>query len=590
MVSHENKFNLKTLLQEALMKRITLITMFLLTLLLLHSNSNGETPGYNSNKAALLDISDPVLVKDVIPGGDSSLPSSLTTVNNTLFFRTSDNEISSLWKSDGTEEGTVQVEQFYYVDNLTKVKDELFFTASWSDDDIIVQGLWKSDGTEEGTVLVKQFDRFMGASELADVSGTLFFVEKQEYSSGTQLWKSNGTKEGTVMLREFETLILHLTNVNGTLFFEVASNIDNDEFWSELWKSDGTEAGTLRIRRFDIIYNLVEMGGLLYFVADDNELRSSDGTVNDTYLVKSFNENIIEYGNMSDVKGTLFFMVYNYDTYNYELWKSNGTNENTVWLKELGTPNNGYGWFTNVNGTLFFTERFEDISTTLWKSDGTVDGTVVVSDKSFSFMNSLSSIKGNLFFAADDGEHGSELWISNGTDKGTVMVADTYPSSGDSSPYGMTYVNGVVFFTADDGVHGTELWKIDVVPIIKKGLIKDSEGKDKFSVTMECEAFDDVTSETVEVTVGPFNTELSITDFLLKGKKLVYKKKDENGFEKFILNPSKGKVSFTAKKPSISDGVTNPITVGIKLGEWECLKVKDWTVKDGNGCVKYRYR
>lgn len=597
------------------MKRITQGIIFFLTFILLFSHARGEKAGHNSNNAkqliftskggdeqnrtgkrankAALDLNEPVLVKDLVPGEHSSFPELLTEVNNTLFFRAYNDKGYSLWKSDGTEQGTVKLKQFIYVSDLTKVGDTLFFVANWEPDDDFTRGLWKSDVTEEGTVPLKQLDEYMQTYESIDVNGTLFFVEAlPPYSSEAQLWKSNGTKEGTMMVKEFEApYILDLTDVNGTLFFQVRSDNDNDEFWNELWKSDGTEAGTVRIRRFDYIYNLVEMGGLLFFAADFNELRISDGTVNDTHLVKSMKKNIIILGNMINVKGTLFFMVYNTNISNYELWRSNGENAGSVAFKELGTLSSDYGWFTNVNGTLFFTERFEDISTTLWKSDGTGDGTVIVSDKFFSSIDSLSHIKGNLFFAADDGEHGSELWRSNGTDDGTVMVADSYPSSGNSSPYGMTYVNGSIFFTANDGVHGTELWKIDAEPIIKKGLIKNSEErKDKFSIKMECEAFDNVTPDTAEITVGPFHTELPITDFMKKGKKLVYKRKDENGFEKFILKPAKGNVIFTAKKHFISDGVTNPITVGIKLGEWECLRVKDWTVKEGNGYVKYKYR
>jgi len=49
-------------------------------------------------------------VKDIFPGLDTSDPNSLANINGTLFFRAAD-EISGneVWKSDGTEAGTVIV-------------------------------------------------------------------------------------------------------------------------------------------------------------------------------------------------------------------------------------------------------------------------------------------------------------------------------------------------------------------------------------------------------------------------------------------------------------------------------------------------
>jgi len=51
-----------------------------------------------------------VLVKDIVPGPDSSSPDLLTNVNGTLFFRARTNDTGfELWKSDGSAAGTVRV-------------------------------------------------------------------------------------------------------------------------------------------------------------------------------------------------------------------------------------------------------------------------------------------------------------------------------------------------------------------------------------------------------------------------------------------------------------------------------------------------
>jgi ELWxxDGT repeat protein len=68
----------------------------------------------------------------------------------------------------------------------------------------------------------------------------------------------------------------------------------------------------------------------------------------------------------------------------------------------------------------------------------------------------LTNVNGTLFFTADDGSTGRELWRSDGTVGGTIPVADIFTGSGSSSPSDLTHVNGTLYFAADDGVHGRE--------------------------------------------------------------------------------------------------------------------------------------
>src|SRR5207249_10641696 len=101
--------------------------------------------------------------------------------------------------------------------------------------------LWKSDGTEAGTVLVKDINpgpRGSEPSNLVDVNGTLFFTT----DSTGGLWKSDGTDTGTVPVNKGASAY-ELVNVNGTLFF-----FSDGAQGPELWKSDGTEAGTVLVK------------------------------------------------------------------------------------------------------------------------------------------------------------------------------------------------------------------------------------------------------------------------------------------------------------------------------------------------------
>jgi trimeric autotransporter adhesin len=117
---------------------------------------------------------------------------------------------------------------------------------------------------------------------------------------------------------------------------------------------------------------------------------------------------------------------------------------------------------TNVNGTLFFTAS-NTLGNELWKTDGTVNGTVLVKDispgDSSSLPASLINIKGTVYFSAYD-EKGNELWKSDGTANGTVLVKDIRTAAG-SDPSGLINVNDTLYFVANDNVNGRELWKSD---------------------------------------------------------------------------------------------------------------------------------
>ncbi len=126
-------------------------------------------------------------------------------------------------------------------------------------------------------------------------------------------------------------------------------------------------------------------------------------------------------------------------------------------------------FMVDLDGVLFFSAQPATMANRqLWKSDGTLTGTLMVSS-----MNpywEIVAMNGWVYFRSDDGGGaGMELWRSDGTT--TEMVADinTYSNSG-SNPSNLHAIGNTLFFAADDadvtpqpGDHGKELWKTDGV-------------------------------------------------------------------------------------------------------------------------------
>jgi ELWxxDGT repeat protein len=228
------------------------------------------------------------LVQDIRTGITGSSPGNLTVVGNKLYF-TADNGTNGieLWKY---ESGAASIVKDITPNTggfgptlLTAVGNTLYFVADSTGN--FKQQLWKSDGTDAGTVRVKNNlaeapNLGFGPIGLTATGSTLYFTTNDP-ATGLELWKSDGTDTGTKLVSDIWTgtnganpnssFPDSLVNFNGSLYFAASEPTNGREVWS----SDGTALGTRRVSNINPATGdaspakLTAVGTRLFFTASD---------------------------------------------------------------------------------------------------------------------------------------------------------------------------------------------------------------------------------------------------------------------------------------------------------------------------------
>ena len=386
---------------------------------------------------------------------------------NTLFFRANDGVNGlELWKSDGTEAGTMMVKDINpngdaSVDGLTAVGNTLYFAATDQTGD---RELWKSDGTANGTQQVKDIHPSASSSpqRLVALGNTLYFFATDN-TNRLGLWKSNGTDAGTRLVKNLPSNVSYIDyfiSSSTRIYFIIRSG-----FTWKLWVSDGTTATTKEVMPIDEDYGteMQIINQILYFVAPDPadgipKLQKSDGTIGGTVIIKDLQrDGYVSIENLMAFNNLLYFVN------DGLLWKSDGTETGTVMVNNAEQFRSVYLWAA-WNEILYFQAESLEYGVELWKTNGATDGATQVKD-----INAIGNsadpwdftlFKGILYFSADDGIHGRELWKSDGTSIGTVLVKDIN-ADGSSDIDQLLVMNNVLYFRANDGINGDELWRSD---------------------------------------------------------------------------------------------------------------------------------
>jgi ELWxxDGT repeat protein len=477
----------------------------------------------------------------------SSNPGQLVAVGDRVYFlATGDDAKVSIWSTDGTESGTGQVAPAVDLGApylLSSDGSTAYFASTVSQDGVYGTELWKTDGTADGTVRLAHWDEppagnmpFQSVNNIFAHDGIVYFA------AGNVLSEVDGN--GIAQVHDFGGQPWANPSPFGTLGDKLFLAADDGVHGSELWSLNGSDVAMVKDINATTLSSsprqLLTIGDVTYFVADDGEhgeaLWKTDGTADGTVLVKSFfvtpdwpigimaPTTTMPWmpgpwiNNLTNLNGKLFFTA-NDGVNGEQLWESDGTERGTFMVTGVNPDAKGDGsaasgpevmpifWggmgnLTVSSGQLYFTNSTSWNQTELWKTDGTIEGTVKVRDFQSSstvpppipmadgaqpalypywgsLLSDLTDVSGTLFFSADDGTHGVELWRSDGTADGTVMVKDINPNSlppmipvdpalppGPATPLGsspsnLTVLGGKLYFFADDGTHGRELWVSD---------------------------------------------------------------------------------------------------------------------------------
>jgi len=292
---------------------------------------------------------------------------------------------------------------------------------------------------------------------LTNVNGIIFFFALKSFSTAHALWKSDGTGNGTVNVTSnssFDYYPSSATPISGAL--------GNQFYWAynkSLNISDGTSAGTVTLKTFtyDILY-VINAGSKLFIITYSGqtnligEVWISDGTAAGTKLLKTFSNpppnSSLDYNfiyNPVVVNNNLMFFVYTATNAGAccqpYIWKSDGTVTGTVPLVTV----------TWTNPFAFQNKLYYLDGAGLYQTDENFTAPVLVNAVPYGLSLHLQTVQAGPYLYFTHGSNavpnigGDELWRTDGTNGGTIKL---YTTPDGSEITNLTVANGNVYFVS----------------------------------------------------------------------------------------------------------------------------------------------
>lgn len=378
-----------------------------------------------------------------------------------------------VWKTDGTEEGTVQVTQVIGQnagqadDFIGVVNGRLIYDG----DDLSRGRLFAIDtNSGERRTLMEDTTTQSGFGLGVMYKGELYFRASgiPGNRTGTALGKTDGTPAGTSFLELNAGLLDYsvgsrLSVVGNSILFTGHTQAG----WG-VFLTDGTMAGTARlvpVRHDTNDVPTFALGDRLLFLANPDPMTDSftkqlwitDGTVEGSRILA---DKVDQFSVTSVLDGRLVFTMKKQDDA-HTTWITDGTVAGTQPF-DLVDPRWRYFPDQAIGGKFFFLAH--DIDTPAPNDDalfttGPVPGAPVRVIGGLDTTFTGYAANGRFYFVLNDAQHGSEWWSSDGTAAGTYIAADIYPGPrGSSANTALPRPDGLLVYSA--GLDGAEPWLV----------------------------------------------------------------------------------------------------------------------------------
>ncbi|MES1240571.1 MAG: ELWxxDGT repeat protein [Acidobacteriota bacterium] len=242
----------------------------------------------------------------------------------------------------------------------------------------------------------------------------------------------------------------------------------------ELWRSDGTAAGTWQVAdlcRPDCSGRPTRFAATsrhYFFRALDENHHPNLWVTSGGSGALQLTDPSVTIGFLWAAAGDVLYFTAEDQAHGLELWRSNGTVAGTWLVTDLrpGPQGSDLRSMAAFKGSVYFSADDGRAGLALWKTDGTAAGTVMVKDPVPSSPAGpgptlLQVVGSRLVFLATTPGRGTEIWASDGTARGTQAITDIVPGPGSPAIWDLSVQGGRLYLVIGDGRKGQELWVTD---------------------------------------------------------------------------------------------------------------------------------
>ena len=392
-----------------------------------YSDAENDAEGETTYRWYLVDNG-----KEVELGDDAALTVPFSARGKTVNFSVTPRALT------GTADGEAQTT------TVTVQSETLLFLAKNSTRDQI---LYKTDGSAESITELKNFGKASVTKPTLLADNRWVFMTLLNTSEGAtaKLYVTDGTAAGTYELINKDKPLSRfqgLRVIGEYAYFSARTTSDGQELWTLRWKDDAAEFKQLEI----------------------NAGSNSSDPQNFTYAPEL---------------NAIFFTAFGYradevteigrELYILDLDDNTGPQivkdiRPSFGRDETGSVPLHLTWFKNKLYFSAFDGSVPEFGSgrTLWTSDGTSDGTVMVKDLdvgSHSYPTQFTAVGDDLYFVSNDGSGvGGRLWVTRGTAESTVKVQEDL--HGEANYLTAFPANNALIYHADTPTEGTKLWHI----------------------------------------------------------------------------------------------------------------------------------